>query len=72
MSIERELARREREQIESTLTSLRDDHGFISSWRREGTRWYINDKPGRPGWGPYGMREIRGFLDGCRAMGANV
>lgn len=58
--------------IEATLTSLRDDHGFIAAWRRDGTRWYVNDEPGHAGWGPYGLREIRGFLDGCRAMGAAI
>lgn len=58
--------------IEATLNSLRDEHRFIGSWKREGSRWYVNNAPDHPGWGPYGLREIRGFLDGCRAMGAAI
>lgn len=55
-------------EIAATLDRL-IDHGFLTSWRREGRRWHIQ---AGAAYGPYTTREAFGFIEGARAMGANV
>lgn len=54
--------------ITAGLRALRDQK-FITEWGRHGSRWVIVCGAT---FGPYTTREAFGFVEGCRAMGANV
>jgi hypothetical protein len=44
------------------------DHGFITSWTHQRS-WTIY---AGATFGPYTRQQAFGFIEGCRAMGANV
>lgn len=56
--------------IKAGLDALKDQN-FITAWRRVGPNghWVIE---GGATYGPYTTREAFGFVEGTRAMGANV